>query len=105
VTLLSVADRLATRGERSQDAIAAHLELAARMLPDALRWRAEGPGEALLRGDELAAELGIEPGPRIGGLLEALSEARYAGELSNRREALSLARELLGSQAAPESRA
>ncbi len=103
VTLLSLADRLATRGERSQDAIAAHLDLARRMLGDALRWRADGPPPALLRGDELAAELGIGAGPRIGTLLEALSEARYAGELATREEALARARELLDSQAAPES--
>ena len=37
VTLLSVADRLATRGDRAQEAIAAHLELAIAILPDAPR--------------------------------------------------------------------
>ncbi len=99
VTLLSLADRLATRGERSEDAIAAHLDLAGRMLPDALRWRDEGPPQALLRGDELASELGIGEGPRIGSLLEALTEASYAGELSTRDEALALARRLLDSEA------
>jgi poly(A) polymerase len=98
VTLLSVADRLATRGERSAGAIAAHLDLAGRMLGDALRWRAEGPPEVLLRGDELARELAIEAGPGLGRLLEALSEARYAGEISTREQAIARARELLGSE-------
>ena len=46
VTLLSVADRLATRGDRAQEAIAAHLAVARQMLGDALRWRAEGPPAA-----------------------------------------------------------
>ena len=82
VTLLSVADRLATRGDRSKEAIDAHLALAREMLTDALRWRAEGAPRALWRGDELARELGIERGPRLGELLEALREAQYAGAVS-----------------------
>ncbi|MHB1539366.1 MAG: HDIG domain-containing metalloprotein [Solirubrobacteraceae bacterium] len=92
VTLLSVADRLATRGGRAQAAIAVHMDLAREMLGAALRWRAEGPPRALYRGDELAAELSIEPGPVLGKLLKELSIAQYAGEVSTRREALEHAR-------------
>ncbi len=99
VTLLSVADRLATRGDRSQDAIAAHLELASAMFTDALRWRAEGPPAGLLAGDELARELQMAPGPALGRLLEQLSEARFAGEIATREQAVARARELVG---APE---
>jgi poly(A) polymerase len=88
VTLLSVADRLATRGAGSVKAIDAHLRLARAMLPDALRWRADGPPVPLWRGDELAAELGISPGPRLGELLEELTAAQYAGEVSTREQAL-----------------
>src|SRR5262249_5656567 len=65
VTLLSVCDRLATRGSKSEQAIEAHMALAGRMLGDALRWRVEGPPTPLLRGDELAGELEIPPGPRV----------------------------------------
>ena len=61
VTLLSIADRLAPRGERSQEAIAAHLELARALLRDALEWRTNGPAGPL-RGNELARELGISAG-------------------------------------------
>lgn len=92
VTLLSIADRLATRGHRSEEAIEAHLQLAAAMLPDALRWRAQGPPQPLWRGDELAAELGILPGPRLGRLLESLRAAQFAGEVSDRDGALAWAR-------------
>ncbi len=95
VTLLSVADRLATRGERAQEAVRAHLALASAMLDDALRWRAEGPPRPLLRGDELAGELGIPTGPRIGELLEELAAAQYAGELATREDALDRARALV----------
>jgi putative nucleotidyltransferase with HDIG domain len=88
VTLLSVADRLATRGERAREAIDAHLRLARGMLVDALDWRAAGPPQPLLRGDELASELGLPAGPRLGELLEELLRAQYAGEIDTREEAL-----------------
>ena len=42
VTLLSIADRLATRGARAEEAIGAHLALGAQMLDAALSWRARG---------------------------------------------------------------
>jgi hypothetical protein len=94
VTLLSVADRLATRGDRAQEAVRAHLALASGMLVDALHWRAEGPPRPLLRGDELARALGIATGPRVGELLEQLAEAQYAGEVDSRDQALDYARAL-----------
>lgn len=95
VTLLSIADRLATRGDHATEAIAAHLRMARGVLVDALRWHSSGPPPALVRGDELAAELGIAPGPRIGRLLEALAEAHYAGELDTGEQALARARTML----------
>lgn len=95
VTLLSVADRLATRGERTDEAIQAHVALARRMLADALSWRADGPPAPLVRGDELARELGIAPGPRLGELVGELAAAQYAGEVRNREDALAHARRQL----------
>ncbi len=94
VTLLSIADRLATRGERAHEAVRAHLALANGMLADALRWHAEGSPRPLLRGDELARALGIATGPQIGELLEQLAAAQYAGELHSREQALDYARTL-----------
>jgi putative nucleotidyltransferase with HDIG domain len=99
VTLLSLADRLATRGDRAEEAIAAHLAVARGLLGEALRWRAEGRPTPLLRGDELARELGIDPGPRLGELLEELAAARYAGELATREDALAHVRLLLAGRA------
>jgi poly(A) polymerase len=94
VTLLSIADRLATRGDRAQESIEAHLAVAREILPEALRWRAEGPPAPLLRGDELARELCIATGPRVGELLAALSEAQFAGEIATREQAVEYARTL-----------
>ncbi len=95
VTIFTVADRLATRGRNAETAIAAHLELARDLLGPAFERRAERRRAPLVRGDELAATLGIEPGPHLGSLLTALEEARYAGEIASREEAISLARSLL----------
>lgn len=91
VTLLSVADRLSARGSgplASEEAIEAHLGLAREMLAAALDWRRNGPPEPLLRGDELAAELGIPEGPELGELLAELEAAQYAGEVIDRSGAV-----------------
>jgi hypothetical protein len=53
--------------------------------------RATEPKEPLLRGDEL----GIEPGPEVGRLLELIAEERAAGTISTREEALELVRRSL----------
>jgi tRNA nucleotidyltransferase/poly(A) polymerase len=95
VSLLSIADRLATRGRKADEAIARHLAVAREVLPAALAhadWAAQPP---LLRGDELARALGIDPGPQLGALLAQLDEARYAGEIASADEAIALARRLL----------
>ncbi|HEY1687584.1 MAG TPA: HDIG domain-containing protein [Solirubrobacteraceae bacterium] len=99
VTLLSIADRLATRGDRAVESIDKHMALARAVLPDALHWRAEGAPQPLLRGDALAKELGIERGPLLGALLRALAEAQYAGEVSSVQEAIVHARERLAQAA------
>ncbi|MDQ3678798.1 MAG: HD domain-containing protein, partial [Actinomycetota bacterium] len=100
VTLLSVADRLATRGRKAQEAIAKHVELAREVLPAALAWRAQGSRAPLVAGDRLAKELALEPGPEIGRLLVEIDEARYAGEIETREEAIALASRLRGEGAA-----
>lgn len=95
VTLLTVADRLSARGGgpfATEEAIEAHLTLARAMLAAALDWRRDGPPEPLLRGDELAAELGIVPGPELGDLMAELEAAQYAGEVTDRGGAIEYAR-------------
>jgi putative nucleotidyltransferase with HDIG domain len=91
VTLLTVADRLSARGKgpiASPEMVSAHLTLAREMIAAGLDWRREGPPPPLLRGDEIAAELGIEPGPELGAALAELEAAQYAGEVVDRTGAL-----------------
>ena len=94
VTLLTICDRVATRGDNARPAIAKHLALAREVLGDALVWHAAEPAPPLVRGDDLARALGVDPGPRLGTLLAAIEEARWAGEITKAEEAVALARSL-----------
>jgi hypothetical protein len=82
--------------------IEAHLELAREMLAAALQWHRDGPPRPPIDGNELVAELGIEPGPEVGRLLAEIEAAQYAGEVSDRAGALELARGLAESRPSTE---
>lgn len=94
VTVLSVADRLATQGRGAERASARHLELARQLIGEALQWRAARPRPPV-RGDRLARAIGLRPGPQLGQLLSELEEAAFAGELEGEEQAVQRARELL----------
>jgi putative nucleotidyltransferase with HDIG domain len=47
----------------------------------------------LLTGSELIVALGLQPGPEVGRLLKIIEEAQAAGEVTEREEALALARQ------------
>ncbi|NIO72308.1 MAG: hypothetical protein GTN71_25615 [Anaerolineae bacterium] len=49
----------------------------------------------LINGDDLKQTFGLEEGPRLGELLEAVREAQAAGEIRTRREALDYVKVLL----------
>jgi poly(A) polymerase len=97
VTLLTVADRLSARGSgptASGEMIEAHLELAREILPAALKWHRDGPPRAPIPGDELAAAVGIEPGPELGRVLDQIAGAVFAGEVESADDAIAFARGL-----------
>jgi putative nucleotidyltransferase with HDIG domain len=99
VALLSVADRLAARGQgpiAGPEMVRAHLELAREMLAATLDWRRDGPPRSPIPGDELALELGIEPGPDLGRILGEIEAAVYAREVRSRDDAVALARRVSG---------
>src|SRR3954447_17479611 len=98
VTVLTVADRLATRGRKADEAIARHLTLARELLAAGLAWD-EARGRApLVRGDELASALGLRRGPDLGRALAELEAARFAGEVSTPDEALAHAQAWLAAR-------
>lgn len=92
VVLVSLADRLATRGRKHEAAIAKHEEVIDALVGPALDWFEHGPPVPLVRGDELAEALDLPRGPRLGELLAELAAAQYAGEIATREDAISYAR-------------
>jgi hypothetical protein len=97
VTLLTVADRLAARGQgpiAGPEMVQAHLDLARDMVGAALDWHLDGPPRSPIPGDELAAELGIQPGPELGRIIGEVEAAVYAGEVKGRDDAITFARRL-----------
>ena len=67
VTVFTVADRLATRGRNAEPGDRGAPRAGARgARPGARAPRRGAPPTPLVRGDELAAALGIEPGPQLG---------------------------------------
>jgi putative nucleotidyltransferase with HDIG domain len=94
VVLLALADHLATWGPNlDEQCWTRRLEVAETLLTHWFEHREETVSPPpLLTGDDLMAELDLEPGPQIGRLLEAVREAQAAGEVHSREEALALAR-------------
>ena len=102
VTVLSVADRLATLGRNSDRAVALHLDLSREILADALAWERRRPRPPIA-GDRLACAIGIEPGPQLGRVLAELTEAAYAGEIESEDALLAHARNWLSRNPADEA--
>ncbi len=49
----------------------------------------------LVNGTDIMTLFGLQPGPRLGIILDQIQEARAAGEISNREEALQFASEII----------
>ncbi len=97
---LSLADHLATRGPQLNLAgwqrnaqmveyiLAQHLEQQRLVVP-----------QKLVDGHDIINIFGLNPGPKIGQLLEAVREAQASGEIATREEALAYLRERLATEA------
>jgi putative nucleotidyltransferase with HDIG domain len=91
--LLSLGDHLGSVGPRvNRDGFRAHVTLISYILH--LRFGEEQvvSPPRLVDGDVLMASLGLEPGPTVGALLEAIREAQAAGEVTTADGAIALAR-------------
>ena len=80
--VVSLCDRLATRGEKTSLAsMARHYRLARSVWSGV----SKAPVPQLLSGDDVMALLGVEPGPAVGQALDALEEEVEAGEVTHER--------------------
>jgi len=96
VVLLGLADYLATWGPNlRKDHWKRHLDVAKLLLENYFEHYEEAVcPPVLLSGRDVIDELGVDPGPEVGRVLEAIREAQAAREVSTREEALALAREV-----------
>jgi putative nucleotidyltransferase with HDIG domain len=90
--VLSLSDRMATRGSRSRlRHLRRHAETASELL-GLVELLEQERGEPLLRGDEIAAATGAT-GAEIGRLVAELAEEQAAQAVTSREEALTFVRE------------
>lgn len=101
LTVLSVADRLATRGPRTREsAITRHLALARELMEVHLRLEDQGTPPPVIPGDRLADGLGRRPGPWLAEVLEAIAEEQVVGTVRTPEQALRFAERWLAQSAA-----
>jgi tRNA nucleotidyltransferase/poly(A) polymerase len=82
--VVSLCDRLATRGEKTPAVSMARHYRVARSVWTAV---SKAPVPQVLSGDDVMEVLGIEPGPAVGQALDALEEEVEAGEVRTEDEA------------------
>jgi len=88
IVVLSVADRLATRGARTTESqIVRHLDLARRVLATHFELVDRGPIRPVLPGDRLARLLDRPPGRWTAELLDALREEQLVGRVTTPEQA------------------
>ncbi len=98
VILLHIADYLATYGPAIDlNDLHQHLKFVSAMLepmnaPEEGNWMPK----ALLNGNDLIRMFGLEPGPPLGELLEALREAQVVDEVNSREDAVEWMQQRLG---------
>jgi poly(A) polymerase len=97
ICILSLADLLATYGPTlPQDRWARHLDVVQAMLE---AWWDEREElvfpPTVINGKDLMKALELNPGPMVGYLLEAIREAQINHEVSNKDEAISLAKNII----------
>ncbi len=92
---LSLADHLAARGPTLVlDNFREHVTIVTYVLSERGRQLEMAP-KRLIDGHELESRFGLKPGPEMGNILEAVTEAQATGEIATKEEAFDLAERLL----------
>ncbi len=93
---LNLADHLAARGPKLElPGWQAHTRVSGYILDEHFNQKTVTAREKLVDGNDLMKTLGLEPGPKVGDLLEQVHEAQAAGEIKTRDEAIEYARKML----------
>ena len=93
---LCLADHLAARGASlDMDEWREHCRITEYVLKKYLEEKTLSKPVSILNGHEIMKFLNLEPGPKVGTLLEELREAQAAGEITTREQAVTYIRQLL----------
>ncbi|MCJ7605457.1 MAG: HD domain-containing protein [Dehalococcoidales bacterium] len=88
ILFLCLADHLATRGDTlDRDEWENHAAMTAFILAEHDEKTSISMPPKLIDGNEIIQQFGIEPGPQVGRILEALREAQAAGEVTDKKQA------------------
>ncbi len=91
---LCQADYIAAKGpEIHPEDWASHARMVTHILQTGMQPAVSGRIQRLINGKELMQHFNLDPGPVIGMMLDRVEEARAAGEIGTREEALALAAE------------
>ena len=97
--VLSLGDRLATRGSRTRlRGLRRHLETAQEIAAGIVAL-GPVPPRLVAPADRIAEQIGLAPGPALGRLVAALQEEQAAGEVQSEQQAVEFARSWLASSA------
>ena len=92
----TLADHLAARGPTlDENNWIQHNQTVAYILEKHREQETKTAFPRLLSGEDIMAEFGLEPGPKIGELLEAVREAQATGEVSDKADAVDCIRRIL----------
>jgi poly(A) polymerase len=99
ILFLSLADHLATRGPKLDMAgWREHAQMVEYVLDKHFEQQQLVEPVKLVDGNDLINIFGLEPGPAIGEILEAVREAQASGELNDRQQALDYIRQRLATE-------
>lgn len=95
IALLSMADQMSTRGPLTKkEDERHHLKICRRLIARYLEKQKETPFISLINGHDLIKNLKLKPSPLFGIILESIKEKQVLGEVTNKKEALAMAKDL-----------
>jgi len=93
---LAMADYLAAKGpELVPEDWARHARMMTHILQGGMEQTKPDRPARLITGHDLIKEFNLDPGPRIGVMIEQINEAQAAGEITTSEQAMSMAAEIL----------
>jgi len=95
IALLSLADRQSAQGSLSEEDMQQFSDGILQIIDEFYQQRKKPKLLPFLSGNDLISEFGLKPGPKFREILEALAEAQYTGEITDRDEAIAFAKELI----------